>query len=805
MTTTTPFRAGALDIGAESALRDYRMAVRSRQVSLLSRQEVLTGKAKFGIFGDGKEVAQLAMAYAFRPGDVRAGYYRDQTFMFALGLLTPEQFFSQLYANADGTAEPWFGGRAMTGHFATHYLNEDGSEWLDQLAGYNSTADLSPTAAQMPKLVGLGYASKLYRGIPELEHHSEKFSRGGTEVAFGTIGNASCAEGLFWEAMNAIGVLQVPVLLSVWDDGYGISVPNHVQMIKNDVSAALSGFSRTADQDGFHIYHVRGWDYPALCKAYMEAAEAARRDHVPALIHVHELTQPQGHSTSGSHERYKSKERLAWEREHDCLVKMSEWVEAEGVASSDQLAQIENEERALVREARDSAWEAFREPLAAERKSVIGLLRALSEGTDIQSSEISRVAKRLERKSAFGRRDLIASAQEAELLGQAKGADTQALREWRLQQLAVGEQRYGSDLYAVGSTSALEVPVVDAQIDDESPKLNGFEILNRCFDLAFDRMPELVAMGEDVGRLGDVNQGMADLQEKYGELRITDTGIREATIIGQAIGLAARGLRPIAEIQYLDYMLYALQVMSDDLATLRWRTRGRQAAPVIIRTRGHRLEGIWHSGSPMSGIVNMCRGIYVCVPRDATRACGMYNTLLMSQDTALVVEVLNGYRKKERLPHNPGQMTVPLGVPEVLRQGTDLTLVTYGALCWIALEAAERLSQLGIDIEVIDVQTLEPFDRRGMITESLQKTNRVLFVDEDVPGGGTALMMQRVIDEQKGFDWLDSAPRALSASAHRPPYGSDGDFFAKPSRESIVAEVLEMMGEAEPGKYPQLR
>lgn len=798
-TSSTPFRADSLKIERSYALRDYRMAVRSRQVSLLGRQEVLTGKAKFGIFGDGKEVAQLAMAYAFRRGDVRSGYYRDQTFMFALDLLTVEQFFAQLYAHADPEAEPWFGGRAMTGHFATHYLDDQG-RWLNQLTRYNSTADLSPTAAQMPKLVGLGYASKLYREMPGLQT-TANFSDGGQEVAFGTIGNASCAEGLFWEAMNAIGVLQVPVVVSVWDDGYGISVPNDIQMTKNSVSEALRGFATSEESPGFNIYRVRGWDYANLCRAYLEAADLARTNHVPALMHVNELTQPQGHSTSGSHERYKSPERLSWEREFDCLVKMSEWLEGEGLASSDELADIEQQERGLVRDAKDRAYQAFREPLESERKIVLGALDQVADGSE-EGAEIQRLSKRLGRKSSFGRRDMASALQEAQLLARQAGRATDELDSLHAAMLEEAADRYGSDLYAEGEGSALTVEPDPPRYDAETPTLNGFEILNQCFDHAFARIPELIAIGEDVGRLGDVNQGMADLQQKYGELRITDTGIREATIIGQAIGLATRGLRPIAEIQYLDYILYALQVMSDDLATLRWRSRGRQAAPVIVRTRGHRLEGIWHSGSPMSGILNLCRGIYVCVPRDTTRAAGMYNTLLESRDAAVVVEVLNGYRKKERLPDNLDSMKVPLGVPEILREGADVTVVTYGALCWIALEAAEWLAELGVEIEVIDVQTLEPFDREGVICASLKKTSRALFLDEDVPGGGTAYMMQQALEVQGGFHWLDAAPRTLSAAAHRPPYGSDGDYFSKPNRDSIVRKVLEIMNETDPGRFP---
>jgi 2-oxoisovalerate dehydrogenase E1 component len=800
MTMTSPFEKGVMEFRQDAVLRDYRIAVRSRQASVLGRQEVLTGRAKFGIFGDGKEIAQLAMSYAFRKGDARSGYYRDQTFMLALGLLDVQALFAQLYAHADLEAEPAFGGRAMTGHFATRMLDERG-RFRDQVSAYNCAADLSPTASQMPKLVGLAYASKLYREIPGLGAACPGFSDQGNEVAFGTIGNASCAEGVFWEAVNAIGVLQVPALISIWDDGYGISVPNRYQMTKGNVSEVLQGFQRRAGGPGFDVFTIEGWNYPRLCETYLRAASSCRRDHVPVILHVCELTQPLGHSTSGSHERYKSPERLAWEREFDCLRKMREWMIEEGAASADQLEAIDEEEKRHVREARDRAYAAYREPLDRERRELVALLRGLAES----APAVAATADALERRGGAIRRDLAGAAHRALVATRgAAGPARDALVSWRRALHRDNARRYGSDLYSEGEESALRVPAIAPTYGADPVELNGFEILNACFDAAFGRDPRLIAMGEDVGQLGDVNQGLAHLQEKYGELRVSDTGIREATILGQAIGLALRGLRPIAEIQYLDYVLYALQIMSDDLATLRWRTRGGQKAPVIVRTRGHRLEGIWHSGSPMGGVLHLCRGLYVCVPRDATRAAGLYNTLLRSDDAGIIVEVLNGYRRKEPMPSNIDQLTVPLGVPETLRRGDDVTVVTYGALCPIALEAAADLAALGIETEVIDVQTLMPFDRDGAIVESLRRTNRVLFLDEDVPGGASAYMMREVLEVQGGYDWLDARPRTLSAREHRPAYGSDGDYFSKPQRDTIVETVYEIMREGDPGRFPAI-
>lgn len=789
----------------ESILRDYRIAFQSRQASILGRREVLTGKAKFGIFGDGKEVAQIALARAFRKGDIRSGYYRDQTLMMALDLLTVEQFFAQLYADPDVIREPCSAGRSMTAHFSTCMLEPDGA--FRRLADlYNSSADVSPTGSQMPRLVGLAYASKLYRQIPGLLEVEElrRFSTNGDEIAWGTIGNASCAEGLFWEAINAVGVLQAPMVMSIWDDGYGISVPNEFQITKGDLSAVLSGFRRDpGTRQGYDLYTVQGWDYPGLCETYLNAAQIVRKEHVPAIVHVIEVTQPQGHSTSGSHERYKSKERLDWEGEFDGLRKMRQWMIDQGIAAAEELEVLEEEERRNVREAQQRAWDAFRSPIEEERRLVVSLLEELAQGAKDGAQEVRKVAQELQRQQTPGRRDFFAGIQTA--LVAVRGEEVPAARkllDWKREQMPVNEERYSSNLYSLSSMAALKVPVVEPVYKDDSKVLNGFEVLTACFDAALQRYPNLIAMGEDVGQLGDVNQGFAGMQAKYGELRVSDTGIREATIIGQAIGMAMRGLRPIAEIQYLDYLLYALQIMSDDLATLQYRTKGRQKAPVIVRTRGHRLEGIWHAGSPMAGILNLLRGMYVCVPRDMTRAAGFYNTLLKSDDTALVVEVLNGYRIKERLPENVGDFTVPLGVPEVLREGKDVTVVTYGACCRIALESAERLSQLGIEAEVIDIQTLLPFDLQSRIVESVKKTNRVVFLDEDVPGGGTAYLFQQVVEKQGAYAWLDSEPRTITAKDHRPAYGSDGDYFSKPNREQVFEVIYELMNEANPRRFP---
>jgi pyruvate/2-oxoglutarate/acetoin dehydrogenase E1 component/TPP-dependent pyruvate/acetoin dehydrogenase alpha subunit len=787
--------------GRERILADYRLGVRSRQASLLGRREVLTGKAKFGIFGDGKEVAQLAMAQAFRHGDFRSGYYRDQTVTMALGLLTVEQFFAQLYADPDPAREPHSGGRQMNAHFATPLLDAEG-EWLDLGARYNIAADLSPTGSQMPRLAGLAYASRLYRELPALAGRT-RFSRGGDEIAFGTIGNASCAEGMFWETVNALGVLQAPALISIWDDGYGISVPNELQITKGDLSALLSGFQREpGSRQGFDVYRVRGWDYPALCETYRLAAERVRREHVPAIVHVVEVTQPQGHSTSGSHERYKTAERLRWEEEYDCLRRMRQWMLDEGISQVAELDAVEREETVGVREAQRRSWEAFQGPIREEQRAVVGLLEELAAASR-HGEALRGIARGLQRQGTALRRQLHAAAHEALLL--VRGEDLPAaerLVAWRRQEEAVNVRRYGAHLHSETPRSPLRAVVVSAEYADDAPLVNGFEVLNACFDANLARLPELVAFGEDVGRLGDVNQGMAGMQEKYGALRVSDTGIRETTILGQAIGLALRGLRPIAEIQYLDYLPYALQILADDVATLRHRSHGQQAAPLIVRTRGHRLEGIWHSGSPMSGILGLVRGMWVCVPRDMTRAAGMYNTLLRGDDPALVVEVLNGYRSKERMPANVGDFTVPLGVPEVLRTGSDVTVVTYGACCRIVLEAAEMLATAGVDAEVIDVQTLLPFDLGGLIAGSVRKTHRLVVVDEDVPGGASAFVLQQAVERLGGFWWLDAAPRTVSAKEHRPPYGSDGDYFAKPNREEVFDAVYRLLHEAAPQRYP---
>jgi pyruvate/2-oxoglutarate/acetoin dehydrogenase E1 component/TPP-dependent pyruvate/acetoin dehydrogenase alpha subunit len=785
----------------QSILRDYRIAFESREASLIGEKQVFTGKAKFGIFGAGKEVAQVALARAFRRGDFRSGYYRDQTLMFALGLLTLEEFFAQLYAHPDVTLEPCSAGRSMTAHFGTCLLGPDG-RFQELAQRLNSSSDVSPTGSQMPRLVGLAYASKLYRELPDL-HAMRHFSHHGDEVAFGTIGNASCAEGMFWESINAGGVLGIPMLVSIWDDGYGISVPNEHQITKGDLSAILSGFRRDQDnRQGYDLYTVQGWDYPGLCETYLNAAQIVRREHVPAIVHVTEMTQPQGHSTSGSHKRYKSPERLAWEEEYDGLRKMREWIIAQGIATAQEVEALERGAAQRVRDAQQRAWDAFLAPIEEERRTVVALMGEVASASG-RSAEVEKVRQDLQKIPAPQRRDLAAAIQG--VLVATAGEEIPATRrliEWRNEQDRINQDRYSSDLYSTSEWSALKIPAVPAVYGANAPEKNGFEIVNACFDAALRRHPELIALGEDVGRIGDVNQGFAGLQAKYGPLRVTDTGIREATIIGQAIGMALRGLRPIAEIQYLDYILYALQILSDDLATLRWRTKNQQAAPVIVRTRGHRLEGIWHSGSPMAGIIHLVRGMWVCVPRNMTQAAGMYNTLLQSDDPAIVVEVLNGYRLKEKLPDNIGEMTVPLGMPEVLREGKDVTVVTYGSCCRIAMEAAERLAQVGIDIEVMDVQTLLPFDLQGRILQSLKKTSRILFLDEDVPGGTSAYMMREVLEVQGGYTWLDSAPATLPGKEHRPAYGSDGDYWSKPNRETVFEAVYEMMHEVNPRRFP---
>jgi pyruvate/2-oxoglutarate/acetoin dehydrogenase E1 component/TPP-dependent pyruvate/acetoin dehydrogenase alpha subunit len=786
----------------QQTLQDYRLAYQSRQASYIGRREVMAGKAKFGIFGDGKELPQLAMARFFQPGDWRSGYYRDQTFMFAAGLYTVQEFFAQLYAHADPEAEPATAGRAMNGHFGTRSLNPDGS-WRDQTAQGNSATDVSPTGAQMPRAVGLAYASKLYRQLDELKQFSQ-FSKDGNEVVFADIGNASAAEGLFWEAVNAIGVLRCPAILTVYDDGYGISVTNASQIAKENISELLMGFQRPpgACCDGYDIYAVKGWDYPALLETYRKAADVARLEHMPSIVHATELTQPLGHSTSGSHERYKSKARLKWEAEFDCLKKFREWIIAQGMASSAELDQMEAEDLQTVEDARRRAWEAYIQPIEQERGQVSGLIEDLAHHTS-QKEALAQVEAKLVGIPIPLRRDLSTAIHQALTLARDEPALVrQPLIDWRLQLEKASAERYDSYLYLSGPGSVLSVPEVKPIYSENAPVLNGFEVLNANFDAILKREPRFIAFGEDLGRMGDVNQGFRGLQDKYGLLRVADTGIREATILGQGIGLALRGLRPLAEIQYLDYLLYALQIMADDLANLLWRTKGGQRAPVIVRTRGHRLEGMWHSGSPMAGILNLVRGLYVLVPRDMTRAAGFYNTLLRAEEPALLVEVLNGYRLRERLPDNIGEFTVPAGFPEVLRAGADISLVTYGACCRIVLEAAEQLSRVRIEAEVIDVQSLLPFDIQGRIVESLKKTGHILFIDEDVPGGTTAYMLQEVIEKQGGYYWLDSPPRTLPGKEHRPAYGSDGDYWSKPNVEQVFESAYEMMHEVDPASYP---
>ena len=795
----------ALPLEKEEIIKDYRLAYQSRQASLIGRREVLSGKAKFGIFGDGKELANIAIARASRKGDWRSGYYRDQTWMFMLGVMSIREFFAQLYAHADLKHESNTGGRSMNAHFSSRYINPDGT-WKNQTEMYNTAADVSPTGTQMPRSVGLAYASVVYRNLEELKGF-EQFSKDGNEVTFASIGNASTAEGMFWESVNAIGVLQAPAVITVYDDGYGISVPNQFQMVKENIHDILQGFQREAcpepeRQRGYDLYQVRGWDYPALLETYQTAAEIARTYHIPQLVHVHEVTQPQGHSTSGSHERYKSPERLKFEEEFDCIRKMREWMIENRVISGPELDALEKEDYNAVEGIRKLAWEAYLNPILEERDQVMDMLDEIA-GSSSHASELEKVRERLADLPSVTRRDIHSAAHEAlRVLRGEENPSKQVLVQWKNEQDAINETRYSSHLY---SGTASSIPEIKPVYSDSSPTVFGFEVVNAAFDSILGRDPRVIAFGEDVGLLGDVNQGFKGMQEKYGALRVTDTGIREATILGQAIGMAMRGLRPICEIQYLDYILYALQVMSDDLATLHWRTAGGQAAPVIVRTRGHRLEGIWHSGSLMAGLIHLVRGMNVLAPRDMTRAAGFYNTLLKCDEPAVVVEVLNGYRVKEKLPDNIGEMTVPLGVPEVIREGSDVTIVTYGACCRIALDAANKLSKVGIEVEIVDVQSLLPFDIHGKIVESLKKTNRVIFLDEDVPGGASAYMMQEVIEKQGGYYHLDSEPRTLSGKAHRPAYGSDGDYWSKPNAETVFDTVYELMREVDPGRFPAIK
>ncbi len=782
---------------AAEVLADYQLVCESREASLLGRKEVFMGKAKFGIFGDGKEVAQIAMAKVFRKGDHRAGYYRDQTFMLAIDEMTLHHYFAQLYAHTDVHADPASAGRLMNGHFATRMLDERGElKNISQLK--NSSADISPTAAQMPRLVGLAYASKLFRNNPALSSFSN-LSTNGNEIAFGTIGNASTSEGMFFEAINAAGVLQVPMLVSVWDDEYGISVPKEYQTTKGSISKILAGFQRDKKDKGYELFTAKGWDYEELCKVYAKAEKVCREEHVPVIVHVVEMTQPQGHSTSGSHERYKSKDRLNWETQFDCIAKMREWIIEQGISTALELDEIEKTAKATAKRIKDESWKSFNKGIQEDQSALINLL----EQAVAEHPELNDILSILTKTINPARYDAIKAAKATmRFLISKQSTVKPQLVEWLEKVATENEDRYNSYLHSASEWSALKVVGIAPTYSEKSSLVDGREVLRACFAEALERDPRVLAFGEDVGKIGDVNQGFAGLQEKFGELRVTDTGIRECTIVGQGIGLALRGLRPIAEVQYLDYLLYAIQILSDDLANLQYRTKGGQKAPLIVRTRGHRLEGVWHAGSPMGMILNSLRGMYVLVPRNMVQAAGFYNTLLKSDDPALIIECLNGYRLKEKLPDNIGEFTVPLGVPEVLKEGTDVTIVTYGSMCRIVLEGVAELEEKGISCEVIDVQTLLPFDVNHTILESVKKTNRVVFADEDVPGGATAFMMQQVLEVQKAYRYLDSAPLTIAAKEHRPAYGSDGDYFSKPNPEEIFDRVYELVSEAFPNKFP---
>ena len=794
-------------------LNDYRIAKISRECSLLGRREVLTGKAKFGIFGDGKEVPQLAMAKAFKIGDFRSGYYRDQTFMMAIGELTPQQFFAGLYAHTDIKADPMSAGRQMGGHFATHSLNEDGT-WKDLTKQYNSSADISPTAGQMPRLLGLAQASKIYRNEKGVQHKSN-FSNKGNEVAWGTIGNASTSEGLFFETINAAGVLQVPMLMSVWDDEYGISVHAKLQTTKESISEILKGFQREDDKDGYEIFVVNGWDYVQLIDTYNKAAKIAREEHVPILIHVKELTQPQGHSTSGSHERYKGKERLNWEKEHDCLTKMRNWIldfelETESgeilrfVDSEEEIIIIEKEAKKEVLSAKRNAWNAFINEVKSEVTIACELLDKVAEKSK-NSPFIIKYKKDLISIVEPSRKDVLSAARKSlRYLKDENFAEKTLLQNFIKKSIKKATEKFSSHLHSESDFNAINISEKKPVYSKNKTLVDARVIMRDNFDAVLKKHPEVVIFGEDAGFIGDVNQGLEGLQEKYGEIRVADTGIREATIIGQGIGLAMRGLRPIAEIQYLDYLLYALQIMSDDLATLQYRTFGRQKAPLIIRTRGHRLEGIWHAGSPMAGIINNVRGIHVLVPRNMTKAAGFYNTLLEGDEPALVIECLNGYRLKEELPLNLGEYKTPIGVVETVKEGTDLTVISYGSTLRIVEEVAKELQQVSINIEIIDAQSLLPFDLNHDCVKSLAKTNKLLIIDEDVPGGASAYILQEILENQNGYMHLDSKPATLTAKAHRTAYGTDGDYFSKPSAEDIFEKIYDIMNEENPNKFKSL-
>jgi pyruvate/2-oxoglutarate/acetoin dehydrogenase E1 component/TPP-dependent pyruvate/acetoin dehydrogenase alpha subunit len=774
----------------DQVINDYRVAYSSRIASLTGRKEVLTGKAKFGIFGDGKEVAQVAMARFMENGDFRAGYYRDQTLMFALGLSDIQKFFAQLYAHPDKDQEPSSAGRSMNGHFSTRMLDDDGN-WLKQTDRINISSDISPTASQMPRVLGLAFASKIYKSNKDLYTHTD-FSNHGNEIAWGTIGNASTSEGHFWESINAAGVMQVPMLVSIWDDEYGISVHAKHQTTKQNLTAILSGFKTDKFGTGIELITVNGWDYPALLNAYKKASKLCREKHTPVVVHVKEMTQPQGHSTSGSHERYKSKDRLAWESDHDCIAKMRAWMIDSKLSTDEKLSDLEKEIELEVKEAKKLAWVTFRNEIKEEANEAIQLLK----GVD------ASIAQKLQESMDPGRKDILKALHEAirHNIGNPAIVELEGFYKSYLEKY---QNIYSSHLHSESDKRATNIPEVKPEYSHDSIELNGFEILNKTFDTLLTKHPEVIAFGEDVGKIGDVNQGFAGLQEKHGENRVMDMGIRENTIVGQAIGASLRGLRPIAEIQYLDYLLYGIQTMSDDIATIQYRTKGGQKYPLIIRTRGHRLEGIWHSGSPMGMILNAVRGMHVLVPRDMTRAAGFYNTMIQSDEPALIIECLNGYRLKEKLPSNIDRFTVPVGVPEVLNEGTDVTLVTYGSCVRIAQDSIVMLDEKGISVELIDVQSLLPFDINHSIVESIKKTNRVVFMDEDVKGGATAFMMQKVLEEQRGYRYLDGEPKTLTSQDHRPAYGTDGDYFSKSNAEELFDTIYTLMNESNPSHYPK--
>ncbi|MDA7580454.1 thiamine pyrophosphate-dependent enzyme [Crocinitomicaceae bacterium] len=808
--SSTPLKGINFKTFKAQVIEDFRLVSISRETSLLGRREVLTGKAKFGIFGDGKELAQIALAKQFRNGDFRSGYYRDQTLMMAIGQLNTQQYFAGLYAHTDVEQEPQSAGRQMGGHFATRNLDSDGN-WKNLMEQKNSSADISPTAGQMPRLLGLALASKIYREHPELKKLDafKKFTNNGNEVAFGTIGDASTSEGPFWETINAAGVLQVPMVMSVWDDGYGISVSREHQTTKDSISEALAGMQRTSEKPGYEIFVTKGWDYAHLCETYEKAVKLAREKHIPVLVHVKEVNQPQGHSTSGSHERYKDEERLKWEIEFDCLNKFKEWIlnfnaDGRSIATAEELEQIQKEAKKSVRDDKNKAWKAFTESLKSDLSQALSLIKETTENSN-NSVFINKIAEDLEKTMDPIRKDIFeASRKTLRLL---RGENTPAknkLSAWVKKQINTNFERYSSALHSESEQSAMRIEPITPTYDGSGQMEDGRIILRDNYEKLLENNPELLVFGEDAGKIGGVNQTLEGMQDRFGELRVSDTGIRECTIIGQGIGMAMRGLRPIAEIQYLDYLLYAVQVMSDDLSTLQYRTKGGQKAPLIISTRGHRLEGIWHSGSPMGMIINALRGMHICVPRNMTKAAGFYNTLSAADEPALVIEPLNGYRTKELMPNNIGEFKEPLGVPEVVKEGTDLTIVSYGSTFNLCEIAEKQLAEIGISAELIDVQTLLPFDVNHLILHSLKKTNRLLIVDEDVSSGATAFMLDRILVEQQGYYQLDSVPVTLSAKDHRPAYGSDGDYFSKPSIDDIVEKAYSIMHEVNPIDYPSI-